>query len=122
MYAKLNPFLDRRQKLVQAKKSSFEIQVQDADGGLMSEAQIDQEINLLTGQIEILQKQIGEFDTYVPYFLYNCALHRGLRQMHEKCCCACVFQSYLDFFLFVFFLLPSPPPPPPCPRMQRSLS
>ena len=68
LYAKLNPFLDRRQKLVQAKKSSFEIQVQDADGGLMSEAQIDQEINLLTGQIEILQKQIGEFDTYVPYF------------------------------------------------------
>ena len=27
--------------------------------------------------------------------------------MHEKCCCACVFQSYLDFFYlcFFFFLL-----------------
>jgi hypothetical protein len=63
LYAKLNPYFDRRQKLVQAKKSSFEIQVQDSDGGLMSEAQIDEETEKLTGSIEILQKQISEFDT-----------------------------------------------------------
>ena len=63
LYVKLNPLVDRRQKLIQAKKSSFEIQVQDADGGLMSEAQIDEETEKLTVQIEILQKSIGEFDT-----------------------------------------------------------
>ena len=62
LYATLNPLLDRRQKLVQAKKSSFEIQVQDAAGNLMSEAQIDQETDKLNAQIEVLQKQIGEYD------------------------------------------------------------
>eukprot|EP00946_MAST-07B_sp_MAST-7B-sp1_P005337 g5337.t1 len=65
LYATLNPLLDRRQKLVQAKKSSFEIQVQDAEGNLMSEAQIDEETNKLTAQIEVLQKQIGEYDLKV---------------------------------------------------------
>merc|ERR1712224_1162176 len=63
LYAALNPLLDRRAKLVQAKKSSFEIQVQDSDGNLMSEAQIDEETDKLTAQIDVLQKQIAEFDT-----------------------------------------------------------
>ena len=62
LYAKLNPLLDRKQKLVQAKKSSFEIQVQDADGNLMSEAQINEETESLSAQIDVLEKEIGEYD------------------------------------------------------------
>ena len=62
LYTKLNPLTDRKQKLLQAKKSSFEIQVQDADGNIMNEAEIDQEIDELSIKCEELQKSIAEFD------------------------------------------------------------
>ncbi len=63
LYAKLNPQVDRRQKLMQAKKSSFEIQVQDASGKIMTEAAIDEEIEKLSAGIEQLEKQIADYDT-----------------------------------------------------------
>jgi hypothetical protein len=89
LYVRLNPLVDRRQKLVQAKKSSFEIQVQDKDGGLMSEAQIDEETEKLTVQIELLQKQIGEFDTYV---LCACLLI-----VFFFCCCLSLLHRMVFF-------------------------
>jgi Ca2+-binding EF-hand superfamily protein len=81
---------------VQAKKSSFEIQVQDADGALMSEAQIDEETEQLTVQIEILQKQIGEFDTCVE--LLFVLFVSALRFVDPSF--VCLFNPRLIFHLF----------------------
>ena len=41
IYKQLNPLLERRQKVEPSKKASFDTKIQDKDGNLMTEDQID---------------------------------------------------------------------------------
>ena len=85
IYKQLNPLLERRQKLNQAKKASFDTKIQDANGNLMTEDQIDAEIQELSGQIDQYQAQIDVYDNAPNRKVHAKDLSGALLSLGKKC-------------------------------------
>eukprot|EP00944_MAST-04C_sp_MAST-4C-sp1_P007200 g7200.t1 len=85
IYKQLNPLLERRQKLNQAKKASFDTKIQDKDGNLMTEDQIDAEIQELGGQIDKFQAQIDVYDNAPNRKVHAKDLSGALLSLGKKC-------------------------------------
>eukprot|EP00943_MAST-04B_sp_MAST-4B-sp1_P007452 g7452.t1 len=85
IYKQLNPLLERRQKLNQAKKASFDTKIQDAKGNLMTEEQIDTEIQELSVQIDQFQAQIDVYDNAPNRKVHAKDLSGALLSLGKKC-------------------------------------
>ena len=62
IYAKLNPFLDRKNDLVAFVNNPDAVEVKDDEGNIMEADSINEELEALNVKIEELQKRIASYD------------------------------------------------------------
>ena len=85
IYKDLNPLVERRAKLQQARKATFDTKVQNAEGKQMSEGEIDDEIQTLGVKIDEYQAYIDEYDSAPNRKVHPKDLSAALLSLGKKC-------------------------------------
>lgn len=85
IYEKLNPLLDRKQKLEHAQKSSYDSKLQDDSGNSLTEAQIEMELGSLDEKIEKYNAKISEYDSNSNRKIHANDLSAALLHLGKKC-------------------------------------
>ena len=85
IYAKLNPFLDRKTDLVAFINNPDAIEVKDDDGNIMDADSINEELEALNVKIEELQKRINAFDSNPTKKIHPEDLNEAMKVLGRKC-------------------------------------
>ena len=81
----LQPKLDRKSTIHAHKKSAEAIKVYDQYGNIMTEDQIDEELDLLDEEIEVLQAEISKFNSQDGKKIHAADLNETLKRLGKKC-------------------------------------
>lgn len=80
----LQPKLDRKSTIHAHKKSAEAIKVYDQYGNIMTEDQIDEELELLEEEIEVLQAEITKFNSQAGKKIHPADINETLKRLGKK--------------------------------------
>ena len=85
IYAKLNPFLDRKNDLVAFVNNPDAVEVKDDEGNIMEADSINEELEALNVKIDELQKRIASYDNNPTKKIHPEDLNEAMKVLGRKC-------------------------------------